>query len=65
MQIVNTKEIERKYKGKIMESARVSFYKFSFFVRIIKHWNDLPNHLFNEGQYKPFLKEFEEAYEHL
>ena len=36
MQIV-TKEISK------------SVFKFSFFVRIIKHWNDLSNHLFNEG----------------
>ena len=32
-----------------LKSARVNCFKYSFFVRIVKHWNDLPNHLFNEG----------------
>ena len=28
------------------KSARVNCFKYSFFVRIIKPWNNLPNHLF-------------------
>ena len=28
--------------------AKVNSYKYSFFVRIVKDWNSLPNHLFTE-----------------
>ena len=29
--------------------AKVNSFKYSFFVRIIKDWNSLPNHLFTRG----------------
>ena len=28
--------------------AKVNFFKYSFFVRIVKKWNRLPNHLFTD-----------------
>ena len=28
--------------------AKVNFFKYSFFVRIVKKWNSLPNHLFRD-----------------
>ena len=30
------------------KSAKVSSFKYSFFVRIVKGWNSLPNHLFTD-----------------
>ena len=29
--------------------AKVNPFKCSFFVRIVKDWNSLPNHLFTDG----------------
>ena len=31
-----------------MKSAKVNSLKYSFFVKIIKDWNNLPNHLFTD-----------------
>ena len=31
-----------------MKSAKVNSLKYSFFVKIIKDWNNLPDHLFND-----------------
>ena len=31
-----------------MKSAKVNSLKYSFFLRIIKDWNNLSNHLFND-----------------
>ena len=30
------------------KSAKVNSLKYSFLVKIIKDWNDLPNHLFTD-----------------
>ena len=30
------------------KSAKVNSLKYSFFVKIIKDWNNLPNHLFTD-----------------
>ena len=45
------------------KSARINAFKYSFFVRIIKEWNNLPNHLFghdindiNANRFKSSLK---------
>ena len=31
-----------------MKSAKANSLKYSFFVKIIKDWNNLPHHLFND-----------------
>ena len=40
--------------------AKVNSFKYSFFVRIVKDWNSLPNHLFadeiNVNKFKKGLK---------
>ena len=47
------------------KSARINAFKYSFFVRIIKEWNNLPNHLFghdindiNANRFKSSLKKW-------
>ena len=44
--------------------AQVNSFKHSFFVRIIKDWNSLPNHLFsdkiNVNKFKKRLKKMDE-----
>ena len=49
-----------------LKSARVNCFKYSFFVRVVEHWNDLPNHLFNEGHninnFKKNLKKHMNSY---
>ena len=45
-----------------MKSAKVNAFKYSFFMRIIKEWNNLPHHLFgndiNIDQFKYNLKKW-------
>ena len=47
------------------KSARINAFKYSFFVRIIKEWNNLPNHVFghdindiNANRFKSNLKKW-------
>ena len=48
------------------KSARVNSLKYSFFVRIIKPWNSLPDHVFKEetniNRFKTCLKTFMNIY---
>jgi len=47
LSVVEAKAIELTIQFKIQtKSARINAFKYSFFVRIIKEWNNLPNHLF-------------------
>ena len=45
-----------------MKSAKVNAFKYSFFTRIIKEWNNLPHHLFgndiNINKFKFNLKKW-------
>ena len=45
-----------------MKSAKVNAFKYSFFMRIIKEWNNLPHHLFgndiNINKFKFNLKKW-------
>ena len=45
-----------------MKSAKVNAFKYSFFMRIIKEWNNLPHHLFgndiNSNKFKYNLKKW-------
>ena len=45
-----------------MESAKVNAFKYSFLIRIIKEWNNLPHHLFendiNINKFKYNLKKW-------
>ena len=44
-----------------MKSAKVNPYKYSFFVRIVKDWNNLPRHVVEAESFKIFktrLKSF-------
>ena len=52
-------------RSKSKKSARINAFKYSFFVRIIKEWNNLPNHLFghdindiNANRFKSSLKKW-------
>ena len=46
--------------------AKVNSFKYSFFVRIVKDWNSLPNHLFTEeinlNKFKKGLKRWMKIY---
>ena len=61
-----SKSIRANHSFKIQtKSARINAFKYSFFVRIIKEWNNLPNHLFghdindiNANRFKSSLKKW-------
>ena len=47
------------YKG--VKTARVYLYKYSFFIRIVKEWNNLPQYVVEAESFKLFkarLKSF-------
>ena len=46
--------------------AKVNSFKYSFFVRIVKDWNSLPNHLFTDkiNKFKKGLKRWMKIYWH-
>ena len=47
---VGVKQLLANHQYKIhTKSARVNCFKYSFFERIIRPWNNLPNHVFERG----------------
>ena len=44
--------------------AKLNCYKYSFFVKIIKFWNDLPSNVINCHDI-PNINKFEESHEYL
>ena len=43
-----------------LNAAKVNSYKFSFFIRIIKHWNSLPAHIIQANSLSDFKKKLKD-----
>ena len=58
--------IHTKYKLNQLKLRKVNSFNFSFFVRIVKDWNSLPNHLstdeINVNKFKKGLKRWMKIY---
>ena len=41
--------------------AKIDAFQYSFFVRIVKDWNNLPKHLFGHDKFQQDLKKVDEC----